>query len=58
MRDIQKFNLFQHRLKKIDSCFQVKIVLDMSSYVKLTAFSIKIIFRSLTLFVLQILAVY
>ena len=32
--------------------------LDMSSYVKFTAFSIKIIFRSLTLFVLQILAVY
>ena len=30
----------------------------MSSYVNFTAFSIKIIFRSLTLFVLQILAVY
>ena len=37
-------------LKKIDSCFQVKIVLDMSSYVKFTAFSIKIIFRSLNSF--------
>ena len=30
----------------------------MSSYAKFTAFSIKIIFRSLTLFVLQILAIY
>ena len=37
---------------------RLTVVSGMPSYVKLTAFSIKTIFKSLILFVLQILAVY
>ena len=41
-----------------ETSYRVTVASGMSSYVKLTAFSIKTIFRSLTLFVLQILTVY
>ena len=41
----------------IASSFQFTIAYDMSYYVKLTALSIKTIFRTLTLLVLQISAV-
>ena len=41
-------------MKKIDYCFQLTVLYDMSYYVKLSALSIKTIPRSLTLLVLQI----
>ena len=44
-------------MKKFDGYFQVTIALDISYYVKLNGLSIKIIFKTLTLLVLQITAV-